>query len=591
VTQAGENILKLDSYTDPANTKVALLFGYQGIANPLSSDNTMNSGKVGYSVAGAGDINKDGADDILIGAPTSSVNGLGQTYIPIGHPWIIPGQHLNVKDLRSDNGFVLQVPGPPTPVGDVNGDGYDDVVMLGESPERVLGATTMANVNGVRQFPLWHRTLTPPEKSEGEFIEAYWYGGNYHVRILFRGVDQDNDGILRGRGSNPSLIDGGYADELLTWSMTVYYKGAVKATYDWSDKMALPDFNLNYDIKNQQVYATAWGGRKIKGLNLGSKASKQYSMRTPSDYHEICLFYDVPNMGDPVARTQLNDNGFEVYTWPVDPQYTGGGYQVTWKDSGTGGFNCFWSVKGVDANGNATSYKVVFSFNGTDSDGDGILRGRAPNPSSRLKGGYKNELTGYIMEVFKNGLLDKSYILSSQQTYTAFNFNFKLETSQVLASGGLFEANGINTGEPDYNLFSGVSGSIGTATDIQLYSENMQKYYVQAGLSDNLFSHAPGGYKVVIDYDGMDLDNDGILRGRGTDPALVAKGSGGQLFGNELTSYLMRVYQGSDLVFTYTLQQQQLRPDFNFNYDLVKQEMVADSYWDSNAGFNLGTWN
>ena len=87
----------------------------------------------GASTSGAGDINGDGFDDILIGATGSGVrdNGAGQTYLVLGKTtgWAMDTD-LSTADasfLGEDelDGSGLGVAG----VGDVNGDGYDDFII------------------------------------------------------------------------------------------------------------------------------------------------------------------------------------------------------------------------------------------------------------------------------------------------------------------------------------------------------------------------------------------------------------------------------------------------------------------------------
>jgi len=86
--------------------------------------------EMGYSVAGAGDVNGDGYDDVIVGAP--GANGvppfghLGAAYVFHGGPG---GVNDNaVAELESDQSNVAMgrsVAG----AGDVNGDGYDDVIV------------------------------------------------------------------------------------------------------------------------------------------------------------------------------------------------------------------------------------------------------------------------------------------------------------------------------------------------------------------------------------------------------------------------------------------------------------------------------
>ena len=92
------------------------------------------------SISNAGDINGDGFDDIVFGAPHTDVGargmGAGEVYIVLGSAELGSSGTLNVSDLDGENGFILEgvgkFSGAGTNVagaGDVNGDGFDDVIM------------------------------------------------------------------------------------------------------------------------------------------------------------------------------------------------------------------------------------------------------------------------------------------------------------------------------------------------------------------------------------------------------------------------------------------------------------------------------
>jgi predicted nucleic acid-binding Zn-ribbon protein len=87
----------------------------------------------GTSVAGSGDVNKDGYDDLLIGSPFNDDNGAeaGAVYIIFGK---ISGWAMDT-DLKASDARLLgsfkddRVGYSVAGAGDVNADGYDDVIM------------------------------------------------------------------------------------------------------------------------------------------------------------------------------------------------------------------------------------------------------------------------------------------------------------------------------------------------------------------------------------------------------------------------------------------------------------------------------
>lgn len=99
----------------------------------------------GRSVSNAGDVNNDGYDDIIIGAPGVSIT-TGRAYIYFGG--IIPD---NIPDVTftEPNAYLGS---SVSSAGDVNGDGYDDVIVGGPGISRAYifyGGVSMNNVADV----------------------------------------------------------------------------------------------------------------------------------------------------------------------------------------------------------------------------------------------------------------------------------------------------------------------------------------------------------------------------------------------------------------------------------------------------------
>jgi len=99
-------------------------------ASQLESD--QSDARLGFSVAGAGDVNGDGYDDVLVGAPFYDAGELleGAAFVFLGSAaGIVGGDPTTAAaQLESDQvnaGFGAGVAG----AGDVNGDGYADVIV------------------------------------------------------------------------------------------------------------------------------------------------------------------------------------------------------------------------------------------------------------------------------------------------------------------------------------------------------------------------------------------------------------------------------------------------------------------------------
>ncbi|WOF72537.1 integrin alpha [Parvibaculaceae bacterium PLY_AMNH_Bact1] len=90
----------------------------------------------GMSVSGAGDVNGDGFDDVIVGGYHADPNGVdsGSSYVVFGKAGGFAAS-TNLSTLDGTNGFRLDgvaasdLAGGVSNVGDVNGDGFDDVII------------------------------------------------------------------------------------------------------------------------------------------------------------------------------------------------------------------------------------------------------------------------------------------------------------------------------------------------------------------------------------------------------------------------------------------------------------------------------
>lgn len=90
----------------------------------------------GYSVSNAGDVNGDGFDDVIIGAALADPNGenSGSSYVVFGKATSFDAT-MNLSVLNGKNGFRIDGEegdnsgDSVSNAGDVNGDGFDDVII------------------------------------------------------------------------------------------------------------------------------------------------------------------------------------------------------------------------------------------------------------------------------------------------------------------------------------------------------------------------------------------------------------------------------------------------------------------------------
>ena len=164
---------------------------------------------LGQSVSGAGDVNGDGLDDLIIGAPNARPDlkvRAGESYVVFGRDIGFPPE-LDLEGLDGSNGFVLAGINPGdgagtavSAAGDVNGDGLDDVLVGAPLADRD-GKTNVGE-----SYVVFGRESGFP----AAFDLADLNGGN---GFLIEGIDA---GDLTGSAvSTGGDIDGDGLDDLL----------------------------------------------------------------------------------------------------------------------------------------------------------------------------------------------------------------------------------------------------------------------------------------------------------------------------------------------------------------------------------------
>jgi hypothetical protein len=170
-----------DGYADVIVAALGATFGatyvYLGGVGGLSATPNTVIGSGGLSVASAGDVNGDGFADVVVGDPTAN-GDTGAAYVYLGGPG---GLSTTPSTVPGPGGPFTQ-PGPPLPgpvgyfaesvasAGDVNGDGYADVI-VGAQEGELPGNTGVAYVylGGTGGLSTVPTVLTGPGGSGGDF--------------------------------------------------------------------------------------------------------------------------------------------------------------------------------------------------------------------------------------------------------------------------------------------------------------------------------------------------------------------------------------------------------------------------------------
>jgi len=392
----------------------------------------ISSGEAGSVIASPGDLNQDTFNDLLITAPDSA-NGTGQSYVMFGRKNVFNYKEYDLSPTATGNKANLLLNGSnpydqagvaATPVGDVNGDTVDDLMISAPGAEEMYvvyghpwladdGSLKLADISGDNGFVIDGDEYPGVGSGNGKYVVMLGdINGDGFADVLSGG---DNGAIITFGGSTKDLLDASIgSDELIVKPTGGTFKQFVSLGDINGD--GLQDFGAL--ISDQTFYL-------IKGSSdLASKGTIQINK---ADYLNIT--------GEPGNS--------------ITGEVTGG-----IGDRNGDGYDEYALVQGV-VYGNATStfeeHVVIQGGDNEPSKGVGDINGDgysdlvqilSPQAETSTSTGYSgtfnfNQLQSYLGSTSKGSTASSEYLGSSDSPF------YGTQNGKALESAGDFNGDGI----------------------------------------------------------------------------------------------------------------------------------------------------
>ena len=490
-------------FTFPVEVMLGDLTGTNG----FRLNGVADGDRSGWSVSGTGDVNGDGINDFIIGAPGADMSGnsdAGSTYVVFGRDTATEGNFpgtLTLGDLTGTHGFRIDGEAVDdrsgwsvSGTGDVNGDGIDDLIV------GAAEADPNGNLGSGSSYVVFGRNTT----TEGEFPATIALGdltGTNGFR-MDGGAEFDSSGWpvsaagdINGDGIDDLIIGDSGADpdgnsgagsSYVVFGRNTTTEGEFPATIALGDLTGTNGFRMDGEPATNDfgaVSVSAAGdinGDGIDDLIIGdSGADPDGNSGAGSSY--VVFGRNTTTEGEFPATIALGDltgtNGFRM---DGGAEFDGSG-----SVSGAGDVN----GDGIDdlivaasgANSAAGSVYVVF---GRDTSNDGVFPARLALAELSGTEGFRMDVEASFLsnqtrasaagDINGDGIDDlivgapgadwngalsgRSYVVFGRNTETAGTF------SATLALGDLTGTDGFRMdGESAYDFFG---ASVGDAGDI-----------------------------------------------------------------------------------------------------------------------------
>jgi hypothetical protein len=288
----------------------------------------LSAGQLGSATA-VGDINGDGHGDLIVAAPLATPRVAGETYTESGvvylfvggagisHTWDLTDRVPNVTFYHEPDPYTGEWLGSDLAVGDLNNDGFDDVVMgmpgyLGAHSGAATVFLGRPSITGGTHISV-NMVLTVPHSPLGFNVRliAAWGENRLGSAVAVGDVNGDGfDDLIAGAyGASPNVMTTTYYPDQRIYHyaapVTRTQSGAVYVALGRSNWITNTSYNMDMHMCLQEV--TIYGddsfdtfGRSVASGDLNGDG-----------YDDIIVGADGGDPGAPLTRT----NAGEIYVF------------------------------------------------------------------------------------------------------------------------------------------------------------------------------------------------------------------------------------------------------------------------------------